>query len=122
MSQLNLQIVEAEKPKMNLSRLRRMKKKVDLEELFFGMCECRHPKDNHEIFSSKEDKLIPNECCYVSQNWCDCLEFTQMDFEMEIIITNADVFSYENPNLIYNSLEWWIKIGEFLKCSQQLKI
>jgi len=74
----------------------------DLDDLIF-LCICNHLDTGHINCIGK--------CDY---DLCDCEKFEQKDFEMEIIITKADVFSYENPDLEYDSPQFWLKLGEKL--------
>lgn len=74
----------------------------DLNDLIF-LCNCLHLDSGH--------KLLKEECSYLN---CSCKKFEQRDFEFKVFITEADIFSYENPDLIVDSPQWWLKLGEKL--------
>lgn len=75
----------------------------DLDDLIF-LCICNHLDTGHE-------NLI-GSCHYET---CDCKNFKQKDFEIEIILTVLDVFSYENPELEYDSPQFWLELKFWLK-------
>lgn len=72
----------------------------DLDDLIF-LCTCNHLDTGH--------RYLKGECGYDD---CNCKEFKQKDFEIEIIVTNLDVFIYENPELVFDSPQFWLALGE----------
>lgn len=75
----------------------------DLDDLIF-LCKCLHLDSGHN--------LLKNECSYLN---CECKKFQQKDFEFNSSITEFDIFSHENPDLVVDSPQFWLALGEKLK-------
>lgn len=89
-----------------IEQIKKQPKKIitdfKVDDLIF-LCDCLHLDSGHT-------RLTEN-CNYET---CDCKRFKQKDFEMEVVITVADVFSLENPELEFDSPQFWLKLGEKL--------
>lgn len=83
----------------NYARKLRTNKKVDIEELFHGICECRHPKHNHYL----------GFCSYNEQGWCDCLGYVEMKMNLIVEVRNIDIFRFETENFqLEDSPQFWL--------------
>lgn len=67
-------------------------------EALFWLCECLHYDVAHK------DEI--NNCKLI---FCDCNKFVQKEFSIKIEITKIDIFSFENLDLVYDSLEFWVE-------------
>lgn len=67
-------------------------------EVLFWLCECFHYDIAH--------KNAIEHCRLI---FCNCNKFIPKEFSIKIEITRLDVFYFENPNLVYDSLEFWVE-------------
>lgn len=67
-----------------------------LKNQMYG-CTCQHLNGGHYLCYGK---------CYYPN--CDCKEFKSMELNIEVTITNADIYEFENPDHeIRDSFAWW---------------
>lgn len=67
-------------------------------EALFWLCECFHYDISH--------KNGINNCRLI---FCNCNKFVQKELSIKIEITRLDIFYFENPDLVYDSLDFWIE-------------
>lgn len=67
-------------------------------EALFWLCECLHYDMAHKA-EIDNCKLI----------FCNCNKFIPKEFSIKIEITRLDIFSFKNPDLVYDSLEFWVE-------------
>lgn len=77
------------------------------DSLFF--CLCNHPDYSHY--------LNEGECHFPD---CDCQKMIFNEVEILVEITLADIFSFQNPNLIPDSIYWWEDFKEFIACNRNI--
>lgn len=100
---MQLNLVEVKKQEIAINKEFKSTYTIfDLDDLIF-LCDCLHLDTGH--------KLLVGNCDY---DKCKCKKFRQKDFEFEMFITKFDIFSYENPDLIVDSPQFWLKLGEKL--------